>query len=143
MKKRYAVSYYFLKFNNIFKEIEKFKKDEKIKPIEYKGEFVVLAIDQKDANIQIVKKIRELHPFLQDKDDDEILRCAKIYYEGVVDDCYLCGKILTPNKPYFEIIVGKTDTEGRVRITFCSDCWLNLMDEINLRRYSLQKTDEK
>jgi hypothetical protein len=143
MKKRYAVSYCFRKFDSIFEEFERFKKGKKPKPpIEYKGGFVVFAIDQKDAEIQIAERIRELVPFIRDKNDGEILKGVNIYYEGVVDDCYLCGKILTPNKPYFEIIVGKTDMEGRGRITFCSDCWLNLMDEINIRRYSSQKTDE-
>jgi hypothetical protein len=110
---------------------------------DFEGGFYIYAFNNIDAKYEVLRKIKEEFPGIEKEYDDEtLLSMMDINFEYPVDVCHLCDKILEINDDYFVMRFYRKFLSNEEKMTFCEDCWYDLMDEITLRRLSPQKTNE-
>jgi hypothetical protein len=123
MIKKYSVTY-------------KIKKDYPETDLE--GKFDIYAYTENSAKCGALIKIKEKFPGINNYfTDDELLNFMHIEFEYNVNECVLCWKILEPEDlNFFEVNVSKAGEIEKHKMTFCSECWFSLLEEIESRKFA-------
>jgi hypothetical protein len=131
MKKRYSITY-------------KIKKD--YPQIDEEGSFDIYASNEKEAEIEAIKEIeRRFVDIEKFYTRDEIKNMLSINHNfgDIYDECEICQKLfLDPDEDYITASFHSYARDDDITITFCMNCWSELMEYLRAKKLNIKTPNE-